>query len=190
MIHIASSLIPKLGYILNLYTLLVVQQYTAYPVTRSQPFYCLLSRTTWVGQHQKKHSPTHSLPDHQTSFINFLHLLRSTTSSLSNLHARQSFATTSLRVLFGLALGLEPSTSHSIHFFTQSLSSFRNARPHTIATCFALVPRLRHPVDFANMTTKLRKAAINRRQQQPVSMWRVRARSFSAHHPLVVVSAT
>jgi len=28
-----------------------------------------------VGQYQKKHSPTHTHPDHRTSFINFLHLL-------------------------------------------------------------------------------------------------------------------
>ena len=38
-----------------------------------------------------------------------------------------------LHVLFGLPLGLEPSTSYSIHFFTQS------AHAHTIATCFAVV---------------------------------------------------
>jgi len=36
------------------------------------------------------------------------------------------FCTTSLHVLFGLPLGLEPSTSYSVHFFTQSVSSFRN----------------------------------------------------------------
>ena len=35
------------------------------------------------------------------------------------------FCTTSLQVLFGQPLGLEPSTSYSIHFFTQSLSMFR-----------------------------------------------------------------
>ena len=31
-----------------------------------------------------KHSPTHTRPDRQTSFINFLHLLRSIASSLFN----------------------------------------------------------------------------------------------------------
>jgi len=30
---------------------------------------------TLVGRYQKKHSPTHTYPDHRTSFINFLHLL-------------------------------------------------------------------------------------------------------------------
>jgi len=43
--------------------------------------------------------------------------------SLFNLHAWQSFCITPLQVLFGLSLGLEPSTSYSTHFFTQSLYS-------------------------------------------------------------------
>ena len=50
------------------------------PNTRTQPFNSLLSRTIQVGQ--KKHSPTRAHPGHQTSFINFLHLLRSEASSL------------------------------------------------------------------------------------------------------------
>ena len=33
-------------------------------------------------------------------------------------------------VFFGLPLGLAPSTSYSIHFFTQSLSSFHNTCPY------------------------------------------------------------
>jgi len=49
-------------------------------------------------------------------------------SSLFNSRAWQSFCTTSLHVLFGLPLGLEPSTSYSIRFFTQSVSSFRNTK--------------------------------------------------------------
>jgi len=94
--------------------------------TQTQPFNGLWSVTTWVGQYQKKHSPIHTHPDHRTSFINFLHLLRSTPSSLFSLRARQSSLTTSLRVLFGLSLGLGPSTSYSMHFFTQSSSSFHS----------------------------------------------------------------
>ena len=87
-----------------------------------------LSRTTQVGQYQKKHSPTHTHPVHQASFINFLHLLRSIASSLYNLRARHSFSKTSLQVLFGLPLGLGPPTSYSMHFFTQS-SSFCSTCP-------------------------------------------------------------
>ena len=35
-----------------------------------------------------------------------------------------------LQVFFGLSLGLAPSTSYSIHFFIQSLSSFRSTCPY------------------------------------------------------------
>ena len=76
----------------------------------TQPFNGPLSRTSRVGRYQQKHSPT----DHQTSFVNFLRLLQSTLFSLFNLRAWQSFSTTSLQVLFGLPLGLGPSTSYSI----------------------------------------------------------------------------
>ena len=95
-----------------------------------QPFNDLLSGTTRVGQYQKKHSPTHTYPNHQLSFINFLHLLQSIASSLFSLHAWQTFSTTSLQVLFGLPLSLGPSTSYSMDFFTQSLSSFRRTCPY------------------------------------------------------------
>jgi len=67
-----------------------------------------------VGQYQKKHSLIHTHPGHQTSFINFHHLLRSK-ASLFNIRARQSFSTNSLQVLFGLPLGLGPSTSYFLH---------------------------------------------------------------------------
>jgi len=94
-----------------------------------QPFYGPLSGTTWVSRYQKKHPPTH-LPNHHPIFISFFHLPRSIASSLFKLHAWQSFCTTSLHVLFGLPLGLKPSTSYSIHFFTQSVSSFRSTCPY------------------------------------------------------------
>jgi len=45
--------------------------------THTQPFSGLLSGTTRVGRYQKKHSPTHTHPDHRTSFVTFLHLQRS-----------------------------------------------------------------------------------------------------------------
>jgi len=47
-----------------------------------QQFYGPLSETTWVSRYQKKHSLTHTYPDHQSSFICFLHLLQSIASSL------------------------------------------------------------------------------------------------------------
>ena len=55
--------------------------------THTQPFNGLLSGTIRVGRYQKKHSPTHTHPDHRTSFIIFLHLQRSTASSLFSLRA-------------------------------------------------------------------------------------------------------
>ena len=55
-----------------------------------------LSGTTWVGQYQKKHSPTHTHSDHRTSFINFLHLVRSIACSLC---ALSSLTLNSLDVL-------------------------------------------------------------------------------------------
>jgi len=87
---------------------------------QQQSFYGPLSGTTRVSRYQKKHSPTHH-PDHHP--ISFFHLLRSIASSLFKLPAWQSFCTTSLHVHFGLPLGLKPSASYSIHFFTQSVSS-------------------------------------------------------------------
>jgi len=55
----------------------------------------------------------------------------------------QSFSTISLQVFFGLPLGLALSTSYSIHFLTQSLSSFHSTFLYH-HTCFAIVPRLCH----------------------------------------------
>jgi len=96
--------------------------------TQQQSLYGPLSGTTRVSRYQKKHSPTHH-PDHHPVFISFFHLLRSIASSLFKLRAWQPFCTTYVPVLFGLPLGLEPSTSYSIHFFTQSVSSFLQHMP-------------------------------------------------------------
>ena len=103
----------------------ICQSQTPGYTTHTQPFNGIWSGTTQVGRYQKKHSPTHTHPDHRTSFINFLHVLRSIASSLFSWRAWQSSLTTSLQVLFGLPPGLGPFTSYSTHFFTQSSSSFR-----------------------------------------------------------------
>ena len=97
---------------------------------KQQPFNGRLSGTTRVGRYQKKHSLAHTHPGQRTSCITFLHLQRSMASSLFSLRAWQSSRTTSFQVLFGLPLGLEPSTSYSMHFFTQSSSSFRSTCPY------------------------------------------------------------
>ena len=69
--------------------------------THTQPFSGRLSGTTWVGQYQKKHSPTHTQPDHQTSFISFLHQLQSMFSMLDRLFPQPVSKSS------GLPLGLE-----------------------------------------------------------------------------------
>ena len=84
----------------------------------------ILSGTTQLSRYQKKNSPSHTYSGHQSSLICFIHLLWSRASSLFYSRAWQSFSTISLQVFFGLPLGLAPSTSYSIHFFTQSLYSF------------------------------------------------------------------
>ena len=98
--------------------------------TQQQPFYGPLSGITQVSRYQNKHSPIHH-PGHHPIFISFFHLpRRSIAFSLLKLRALQSFCTSCFHVLFGLPLGLEPSTSYSIHFFTQSVSSFRSTCPY------------------------------------------------------------
>ena len=58
-----------------------------YWLHQQRPFNGLRSGTTRVGRYQRKHSPTHTHPDHRASFIIFLHLQRSMASSLFNLRA-------------------------------------------------------------------------------------------------------
>ena len=134
--------------------------------THTQPFNGLWSGTTWAGRYQKEltHSPTHTHPDHRTQFINFLHLLRSTASSVLILHAWQSFSTTSLQVLFGLPLGLGPSTSYSMHFFTQSSSSFRSTSPYQ-RSLFSFNTKENYPRDV-----ELHQLQISTRKPTPFSV--------------------
>jgi len=54
---------------------------------QQQPFNGRLSGTTRVGRYQKKHLPAHTHPGQRTSVITFLHLQRSTASSLFSLRA-------------------------------------------------------------------------------------------------------
>ena len=105
-------------YVLNVVATLYFNIFEDVQQQQQRPFYGPLSGTTRVSRYQKKHSPTHHR-DHHPIFISFFHLPRSIASSLFKSRAWQSFCTTSFHVLFGLPLGLEPSTLYSIHFFTQ-----------------------------------------------------------------------
>jgi len=102
----------------------------------------ILSGTTRVSWYQKKHSPTHH-PDHHPIFISFFHLPRFIASSLFKLRAWQSFCTTSLHILFGLPLGLEP-PPHIPYISSPNQCLLFAAHAHTIAACFAAVSMLYH----------------------------------------------
>ena len=104
--------------------------------THTQPFKGLWSGGTWVGRY---HWPTHTHPNHQTSFINFLHLLRSIAFSLFSLHAWQSFSTTFVQVLFGLSLFLDP-LLHTPCISSPNHHLLFAAHAHTITACFAVIP--------------------------------------------------
>jgi len=83
-----------------------------------------------VSRYHKKHSPTNIYPDHQSSFISFL---PPSTAIRSILPVQFTCLTVFLHKLSPSpiwSLGLEPSTSCSIHFFTQSLSSLHNKCPY------------------------------------------------------------
>ena len=94
--------------------------------THTQPFYGSVEFVQDnLGEPVPEETFTHSHSSWSSIMpVCFLHLLRTMASSLFNPSALQSFSAISLQVFFGLPLGLVPSASYSIHFFTQSLSSF------------------------------------------------------------------
>ena len=61
-----------------------------------QTFYILLPETTWVSWYQKKHSPTHTYPDHHSCLISFLHLMCHKTINISYIHTRYTMYMTTL----------------------------------------------------------------------------------------------
>jgi len=121
---------------------------------QQQPFHGPVSGTTRVSRYQKKHSPTHH-PDQHPVFTSFFHLPRSIASSLFKLRGWQSFCTISFHVLFGLPLGLEPSTSYSIHFFTQSESSFHSTCPYH-CSLFCCSINIISPIPSLSLNSSLR----------------------------------
>ena len=103
-------------------------------------------------------------------------------SFLFKLRAWQSFCTTSFHVLFGLPLGLEPSTSYFIHFFTQSVSSFRSTWPyHHNLFCRSIyiissIPSLslNSLLETLSFTLTLQR----KRTQKPISRFCIALKSF------------
>jgi len=99
-----------------------------------------------VSRYQKKHSPTQHSSWSSIIPICFLHLLRTMASSVFNPRALQSFSTISFQVLFGLPLGLVPST-HTPYISLPNHCLLFAAHAHTIATC-SLKPGRLKPIWF------------------------------------------
>ena len=97
----------------------------------------ILSGTTRVSRYQKKHSPTHTHRGHQSS-LSASFIYYDPWHPSYSIHVLYSLFPRSLsQVFLGLPLGLAPSTSYSIHCFTQSSSAFRNTCPyhHNLFCC-------------------------------------------------------
>jgi len=89
----------------------------------------ILSGTTRVSLYQKNHSPTHTYRGHQLS-LSASSICYDPWHPPCSIYVLESFSTISLKVFFRQSLGLAPTTSYSIRFFTQSLSSFRSRCPY------------------------------------------------------------
>ena len=61
-----------------------------------------------MSRYQKEHSPTHTHPDHQSSFINYLHLLRRAFSALTLLVGRQEGHPACKNWVVGYRRGYQP----------------------------------------------------------------------------------
>jgi len=100
--------------------------------TNTQPFYGSLD-FVWdnPGEPAPKETFTHSHLFWSSIILYLLHPSIAIHGILSvQFTCLPVFFCISLQVFFDLPLGLAPSTSYSIYFFSQSLSSFHNASPH------------------------------------------------------------
>jgi len=93
----------------------------------------------WAGTRRNIHSLTY--PDHQPTFINFFHILRSIASSLFKFRAWQSFAQLLSMSSFVYLFAFSPPLHTPYVSLTNQCLLFAT-HANTIATCFAVVPRL------------------------------------------------
>ena len=110
--------------------------------THTQSFNGPWSRTTRVGRYQKKHSPTHTHPDHQTSFINFS-IYNDQWHPLCSFYMLDSPLVQPLsRSSLGFLLVLDPQL-HTPYISSPNHHLFA-ALAHTNAACSAAIPMLCH----------------------------------------------
>ena len=131
-----------LAYVCNIYICIYPYEILTHTHTHTQPFNGFCPGQPRVGLYQKKHSPTHTHPDHRTSFIIFLHLQRSMASSLFILRAWRSSWTTSLQSLVFL-LVLDPQL-HTPYISSPNHNLLFTKHAHTNAACSAAIPMLCH----------------------------------------------
>jgi len=128
----------EIFWLITIYAVTSIKHY-CYNRFMSQP------TTTWVNRYHSGEPVPEEIFTHSPILIiiqplplNLYQLLPTTmihTILLFQFMCQTILCTTTLHILFGLPLGLEPSTS--IHFFTQSVSSFCNICPyhHNLFCC-------------------------------------------------------
>jgi len=100
-------------------------------------FLWILSGTTRVSRYQKKHSPNEIDPDHQSSFICFLHLLLSMAHLVSIYMPDSLFAQSFSKFTLVHLLVWHPPL-HTPYISSPNHCLLFTAHAHTIATCFAI----------------------------------------------------
>jgi len=124
-----------------------------------------------MSRYQKKHSLTHTYSDHQSSFISFLHLLRSILSiqftCLTVCIAQSHFKC--CLVYFSVC---HPPL-HTPYFSSPNHCLLFATHANTIATCFAVVPRLCHLI-LVSLSTRYFELCL----------------TLTPHiHPIILISA-
>jgi len=97
----------------------------------TQPFYGSVEIVRGnPGEPVPEETFTHYTNRGHQSFLSAFSIYYDTWHPPYSIHVLYSLFPQSLQVFFDLPLGLVPSTLYSIHFFTQSLSSFRSTCPY------------------------------------------------------------
>ena len=122
-----------------------------------QPFYGSLD-FVWDNpgsQYQKKHSPTHTYCGHQSSLICFYGILPVQVTWVTVFFAQSlSFSLVNPSLPWGVATRPFPNYFGVSCFYSSGDNLFAS-HTHTIATCFAVVPRLCHLIRISLSTLYL-----------------------------------
>jgi len=117
-------------------------------------FYGPLSRTTRVSRYLKKHSPSHTYPNRQSSFISFLHLVRLQQPPCS-IHVLDSLFAQPLSKSSLVYLLVWHPPLHTPHISSPNYCLLFAAHVHANTTWFAVVPRLCHLITLNTLLATL-----------------------------------